>query len=329
MLQAERHAFGDYKEALESYFDRGWTDGLPIVPPTPEDVQGFLDYAGLKPDEILGAVPTREVTVTAEQVAINAVMAGCKAQYMPVVVASVIALCEEKANFHSTTGTLGGASHAVIVNGPIRNEIGIHSKAGCFGPGWRANATIGRALRLVIRNVGRAIPGFLDRAAFSTPARYSFCFGENEEDSPWLPLHVERGLPNGSDSVTVQSCLTMQSVWELRKSPEAVLDSICKAFRTKGVAGDRWLENSANVVVVMGTEHMRVFAEAGWSKKDMREYLYPKAVAPRQEGEGSVKLGSPEGVLFVAAGGPAVPESWILFPHLAWAVTKPIEPGGR
>src|SRR5262249_52736122 len=160
---------------------------------------------GLEPTEILGAVPTREVVVTAEHVAINAVMAGCRADYMPVVVAAVRAHLHEKANCHSTTGTLSGAAQLVIVNGPVRTELDINGRAGCFGPGWRANATIGRALRLVIRNVCRSIPYFLDRATFSTPARYSFCIGEDEEDSSWLPLHVERGFEPGTSAVTVQS----------------------------------------------------------------------------------------------------------------------------
>ena len=183
-LEAERHAFSDYDALLESYYERGWTDGMPVVPPTPEKVEEFLGVAGLAPNDVLGRVPTREVTCTAEQAAINAVMAGCRPDYFPAVVAAVRAHLEEKGNCHSTTGTLSGASQCLIINGPIRGEIGVASQAGCFGPGFRANATIGRALRLVIRNVCRAIPGFLDRASFSTPARYSFCFGEDEEESP-------------------------------------------------------------------------------------------------------------------------------------------------
>src|SRR5262249_45685433 len=191
MATAAVYEFADYDAAQEAFFERGWTDGLPIVPPTPDKVQRFLEYNGLHPDDVLGSVPTREVTVYAEGVAANAVMAGCKVEYFPVVVAATRALLEEKANFHSTTGTLGGAAHVVIVNGSIRAALEIECGQGCFGPGFRANATIGRAVRLVIRNVGYSIPGLLDRGTFSTPLRYSFCFGENEEDSPWVPLHVE------------------------------------------------------------------------------------------------------------------------------------------
>ena len=329
MLRAPQHNFQDNDEALESYFERGWTDGLPIVPPTPEKVQRFLDCAALPADQVLGAVPTREVTVTAEHVAINAVMAGCKVEYMPVVLAAVRAILEEKANFHSTTGTLAGAAHAVIVNGPIRNELNINCKAACFGPGWRANATIGRALRLVIRNVGRGIPGFLDRATFSTPARYSLCFGENEEDSPWAPWHVERGFPQGSNAVTVQSTLTRTSASDVSKRPDGILDAIARVVRRQGVTGDRWIGENANLVVVVGMEHMRIFSEAGWTKKQMREYLIPKITKPEDQYDRPVRIGKPEGILIVAAGGQGTATSWMLHPHLAWAITKPIEPPHR
>ena len=326
MGQAEQYSFESYDVAQEAYFERGWTDGLPVVPPTPEKVERFLDYAGLGRGDVLGSVPTREVTVTAEQAAINGVMAGCKAEYFPVIVAALRALTEEKGNFHSTTGTLTGAAQTVIVNGPIRTEIDINCKAGCFGPGWRANATIGRALRLVVRNVGRSIPGFLDRATFSTPARYSFCFGENEEDSPWVPLQVERGFTPDTSTVTVASCKHVSSAGEVaKKTPEATLDSIVTSIRRGGVSGDRWLGQKTNVVVVVGMEHMRVLSAGGWSKKDMRDYAYPRLMEPQRNGEARVNLGEAEGLLFVAAGGPGMPESWIIHPHLSWAITKPIE----
>ena len=184
------------------------------------------------PATIIGAVPTREVTVTAEHVAINAVMAGCRPEYMPVVVAAVRAHLHEKGNCHSTTGTLSGAAQVVIVNGPARIALDINCTAGCFGPGWRANATIGRALRLVIRNVCRAIPNFLDRGSFSTPARYSFCFGEDEEGSPWVPLGVERGVPEGTSAVTVASMMTMSSALDVTsRTPEGILDTVARTIK--------------------------------------------------------------------------------------------------
>jgi len=144
VLRADRLEYDDPLELIEDYHRRGWTDGLPIVPPTPEVVERFLGAAGLEPGDVLGAVPTREVVVTAEQAAINAVMAGCLPEYMPVVAAAVRAHLHEKANCHSTTGTLSGASQLVVINGPVRNELGVACAAGCFGPGFRANAAIGR-----------------------------------------------------------------------------------------------------------------------------------------------------------------------------------------
>lgn len=324
-IGATAHEYDSYQDLVEDYFARGWTDGLPIVPPTPELVESFLDYAGLPPDEVLGTVPTREVIATAEKVAINAVMAGCRREYFPVVVAAVRAHLSEKGNCHSTTGTLSGAAQLIVVNGPVRLEMDINCKAGCFGPGWRSNATIGRALRLVIRNVCRAVPNFLDRATFSTPARYSFCFGENEEDSPWVPLHVERGFDPSTSTVTVQSAMTVVAATDFSsRTPEGVLDSVSRTMKREGTAGDRWLHQEANVVLVVGPEHMRYFAESGWSKQDVRDYLWPRLQAPPGPGERPVRLGKPEGLLIVAAGGPGMAQTWVMLPHLAWAITEPV-----
>ena len=327
MLAAQRHPYADYDELLEDYYERGWTDGLPVVPPTPEKVEAFLAAAGLAPDEVIGEVPTREVVVTAEQVAINAVMAGCRADYTPVVVAACRAHLSEKGNCHSTTGTLSGAAQVVIVNGPIRHEIGVHSEAACFGPGFRANATIGRALRLVIRNVCRAVPGFLDRASFSTPARFSMCFGENEEASDWEPLHVQRGFAPDQSTATVHSVMKfIQGTDFTSRGPEGILDGNVRYMRQQGVGGDAWLGEGHNIVLVYGTEHHRYFIEEGWSKADMQAYLWPRLTAEATGPEDRrVNIGRPEGILVVAAGGPGMGETWILLPHLAWAITEPIQ----
>jgi hypothetical protein len=323
-LHAPAQEYRDYAELLEDYYARGWTDGLPVVPPTPEAVAQFLEVAELASDVVLGAVPTREVVVTAEHAAINAVMAGCRPEYMPVVVAAVRAHLNEKGNCHSVTGTLSGAAQAVVINGPARLHLDVNCKAGCFGPGWRANATIGRALRLLVRNVCRAVPNFLDRATYSTPARYSFCFGEDEEgSSPWVPMSVERGVPEGTSAVTVHSVMTMSSAVDLcSRTPEGVLDSIVTHIRARGVATDDWLGIDNTVMLVMGPEHRRFLVDAGWSKDDARSYLFPRL----KEGERPVRIGKPEGILIVGAGGPGMSETWVLFPHLAWAITEPVVP---
>lgn len=328
ILHARREEWPDADAFLEAAFARGWTDGLPVVPATPEKVERFLAVAGLSPEEVLGAVPTREVTVTAEHAAINAVMAGCAPEYFPVVVAAVRAHLDEHGNCHSTTGTLSGAAHAVIVNGPVRHEIGVACGAGCLGPGFRANATIGRALRLVIRNVCRAVPGFLDRATYSWPLRYSFCFGEDEEAGDWTPLHVQRGYAPEQSAVTVHSVMRMVSSWDsTSRTPEGVLDTIVADTRHYGFSGDEFLGEGIDVVYVMGREHQRFFFEAGWSKERMQEYLFDRLAAPTAgPHDRRFNVSHPEHVLIVAAGGAGMAETWILFPHLAWAVTRPVEP---
>jgi hypothetical protein len=322
-LEADQHEYGSYDELLEDYFERGWTDGLPIVPPTPEKVASFLAAARLDAKDVLGEVPTREVVVTAEQAAANAVMAGCKPEYMPAVVAAIRAHLHEMGNCHSTTGTLSGAAQAVIINGPVRQQLGVECGAACFGPGFRANATIGRALRLVIRNVCRAIPGVLDRASFSTPLRYQFCFGEDEEANDWTPLHIERGFAPEDSTVTVASVMNMMSAVDFHsRTPEGICDSILGVILSKFVATDKWLGDGTNLVLVIGPEHRRFFDRAGWSKDDIRDYMWPRF--HDDDGNKLVGLGKPEGLLIVAAGGDGMGESWLLFPHLAWAITEKI-----
>jgi hypothetical protein len=322
-----RSEWPDEETFREAAHDRGWTDGLPVVPATPERVAACLATVGLAADAVLGAVPTREVTVTAELAAVNAVMAGCLPEHFPVVVAAVRAHLDEHGNCHSTTGTLSGAAHAVIVNGPVCAELGIASGAGCLGPGFRANASIGRALRLVIRNACRAVPGGLDRATFSWPLRYSFCFGEDETVPGWRPLHVQRGHAPDESAVTVHSVMRMISAWDsTSRTPEGVCDSLVAETRVHGMSGDAFLGDGINVVYVVGKEHQRFFVDAGWSKERMQEYLWPRLTAPTAAPRDRwVNLGSPANILIVGAGGAGMAETWILFPHLAWAVTRPVE----
>ena len=327
-LAAEPHTYADYDELLEDYYERGWTDGLPVVPPTAEKVQRFLTLAGLEPDEILGSVPTRAVVVTAEHAAINAVMAGCRPEYFPAVVAAVRAHLDEMGNCHSTTGTLSGAVQTVIINGPFRNEWGVASGQGCLGPGCRPNATIGRALRLVIRNVCRAIPGFLDRASFSSPMRYSFCFAENEEASDWVPLHVQRGFAPEQSTVTVASFMNFVPATDMTsRTCVDIANSIVKTMRSKGIGGDKWLGQDHNVVAIVGKEHHRYFIEEGWSKADLQHYLWERIHEPTSGPDDRFcNIGHPEGILVVAAGGAGMAETWLLMPHLAHAITRVIEP---
>ena len=194
-LVSKGFEFDDAADAVEFYFERGWADGLPVVPPTDDTVRRFLDEAGRAPSDIVATEPTRGRVITAEKVAINVVMAGCLPEYMPVVLAAIEAMDQPKFNLHAITARTMGAAVLTVVNGPVAGRLGMNSGVNVFGPGCRPNATIGRAIRLVLTNVSGASPGELDKATLGHPGKYSFCIAEAEDVSPWSPLHVERGDP--------------------------------------------------------------------------------------------------------------------------------------
>ena len=181
-------------DPIEYYFERGWTDGLPVVPPTAEKIGAFLDAAGRSPSEILGTEPVRGRVVTLEKVAINAVMAGCRPEYFPVVVATIEAMLEPEHNLHAVTVSTMGAAPLLVVNGPVVDEIGLNSGVSVFGPGRRANATIGRAIRLTIMNVTGALPGDLDQSSLGHAGKYTWCIAEDESDQPLAAAPRRPGL---------------------------------------------------------------------------------------------------------------------------------------
>ena len=250
-LTSKRLEFASADEAIESYLERGWTDGLPVVPPTPVRVGDFLEYSGRPPSEIIGAEPTKGRVITAEKVAINAVMAGCLPEYGPVVLAAVEALCEPSFNLHAITVSTAGAAVLVAVNGPAASETGLNSGVSLFGPGHRANAAIGRAVRLVISNVTGAAPGVLDKATLGHAGKYTWCIAEAEETSPWEPLHVERGLPADQGAVTVFAGLSPIQVSNGESDwPEEILDSFTDAMFAAG-------PEQAEIVVVLSPNPAR------------------------------------------------------------------------
>jgi hypothetical protein len=327
-LASDAHSFDTYDDAVEYYFEVGWTDGLPIVPPTVERVETMLAAAAVEPDEVLGEVPTRNVTVTAEKAAVNAVMAGCRPDYFPVVLAAVRAFLQPMANAHSTTATLAGAAHVVLVNGPVRTELEINCGQACFGPGFRANATIGRALRLVIRNACRAVPGELDRASFSWPLRYSFCFGENEEASDWTPLHVQLGYAATDSVVTIQSILHFLPITEFEPDPDEIVAAIVAMSRFRGLMRDEWAGDGRSIVLVIGEEHHRRFVLAGWSKERLQETLWPLLTAESTaKYDNKLNLAAPDNIYVVAAGGPGLAQSWLFSPHLSCPTTELVRSG--
>jgi hypothetical protein len=321
MLTSKRIEAADAYEGMEAFYERGWTDGMPVVPPTPARVADMLDAANLAPETIVGSVPTREnLVITAEKLAINAVMAGALPEYMPVIAAAMRAMTDPLHNFHSHTATLSGAVQVTMVNGPVRKRLNINSQDGVFGPGWRANATIGRALRLTIRNVGRSVHGEFDRSAFSHPGRYSMCFGENEEDSPWPTLAEDAGLPKGTDAVTVYASMWQVPISCPSRDPAILMQRIGVGARAVTEAASNAADAAESVVnssfaatrqfmFVMGCEHLRVLQDAGLSKQAVREGLFKHMTDPAG-GTPPLPVRAPEAIMIVSVRGPAMPWTW-------------------
>jgi hypothetical protein len=276
-------------EAIETYFENGWSDGLPVVPPTREAVTTMLGGANLSPDDILGVEPVKGAVITAEKAAINAVMAGCKPDYMPVVVAAIEAITQPEFNLHGITVSTMGAAIMLIVNGPITEELEINSQVSAFGPGYRANATIGRAIRLIVMNVlGTRSNDGLDKATLGHPGKYSWCIGENEEALPadWEALHVTRGVDAGESAVTVVSGLSGTQFGEHEAStPEGILDAFAQRLYPMG-------PGVKQVILVICPEHAAHFTEAGWSKDQVGKYLYENAHKTASEW---IAMGLPSG----------------------------------
>ena len=279
VLTSDRIGAAGLAEAMEVCFARGWTDGLPVIPPTEERVREMLEHAAIEPQQIVGLFPVRRRVITAEKVAINAVMAGCLPTYFPVVVAAVEAITDEAYGLHLQSASTSGPTPLIIVNGPIRKGIGINCADSVFGPGFRANATIGRAIRLILQNCCGAIPGILDRATLGHPGRYSYCIGEHEEVSPWEPLHVERGLPREASAVTVISAESHYQInSRISNDPEVILLSVLDVMTTLGGGGAHPGED--RFTIILGPEHAETIGRAGWSKGEIRRFLFEKARRP-------------------------------------------------
>jgi hypothetical protein len=257
-------------EAIEYCYEQGWTDGLPVVPPTPALVERFLAETDRDPDEVLVRLAQFRRAATVRQVAVSAAMAGCRPEYLPVVLAAFEAVVDEgwpaAGAWQSTTG--GGP--LLIVNGPVRTELGFNSRGNVFGPGFRANATVGRAMRLAILNVFGVRPHELDQSTQGSPGKYSLCIAENEEDSPWEPLHVELG---SSPSDSVVSALHTRGIdfVDNRHTADArrILNDIGDSIARTGTV----LRLQKRVGVVIGPEHAQLLASQGMSKRDVKEYL--------------------------------------------------------
>jgi hypothetical protein len=315
--KSESYQLRDTAEAIEFCFEKGWTDGLPVVPPSERGIRAMLDGAALDATDEVVFVEHRNVSVTAEKVAINAVMAGCRPEYMPVIVAALEAMMDPKWGFHGPATSTGGAGVLMVVNGPAARDLGIHSGEDVFGPGWRANATIGRAVRLVMRNVLGCLPGTLDRSTVGHPGKYTYCIAENEAESRWTPLHVERGFLPEQSTVTVFAALAPHQYYnQLSRAAEGILTTLCAQMRISAGVGMQ-----PQYLLVFAGEHTMVLQRDGWTKEDIRRFCFDHTNISHEELKrihvmpGEVTAGddirmkslvaTPDDFLVVAAGGQA------------------------
>jgi len=315
---ADPHA-GDPAALIEAYFKKGWTDGLPVVPPTETAVAAMLAAAQLPAETVVGTIPGRNVRVTANRVAVNAVMAGCLPAYFPVVVAAIRGLTHPAFAYHGPASSTGGSAMVLIVSGPVAGELGINAADNAFGQGWRPNATIGRAVRLTMMNAMSTKPGLLDRATLGNPGKYAFCFAENSTYRPWEAFHVSRGFRDGQSAVTVYASNSLSQVYnQLATAPEALLLCFADALSHLGVPNILGFSQS---LVVFAGEHSEILRNAGWTRRQVQAFLagharrsvadfkraarLPGEIAASDETTWRYLFQSPEDLLIVCAGGQA------------------------
>lgn len=254
--------------------EKGWSDGLPVVPPTEARVAAMLEYCDRPWDQAIAKIPPRWGEATPLLLAANAVMAGCQPRYFPLFMLAIEAMCEEPLNLYGVQATTHMCAPLVIVNGPIVKELDINGGHNAFGPGWQANATIGRAIRLALVNIGGAIPALGDMSTFGSPAKYGYLVAENEAESPWEPLHVERGLPIDASAVTVIGAECPHNINDHESlTAEGLLTTVAGTMATAGVND---IYYKAQPLVIMGPEHAKM-AAGGFSKSEAKKFIQQRA----------------------------------------------------
>lgn len=344
-LATRRVDFASLEDEFEAMYDRGWSDGLPLVPPTEARVLRMLEGTTRTATDIVANVAPDLIDITVEKVAVNAVMAGCKPEYLPVVIAAVEAICNDEFNIHGITATTMSVGPVFVVNGPITKQIGMNSGINVFGQGNRANLTIGRAVNLIVRNVGGGRPGEIDRSAQGSPIKVGFAFPEDEDGTPWISLAEERGMAPGTNSVTAL-CLEGPRliVDQLSRTAESLTNLIAECLLTthspRMVAG-------IDALLVLSPEHMARYVDAGWDRARFRSELEERLMVNSDDiirGAGGIEEGLPAGFagtqlpkfrpggLHIAhAGGPAglfssIFAGWVSGPAGSVPVTKEIQP---
>ena len=294
-LRARKIELAESEDIMEACFERGWSDGLRVVPPTLLRVTRMLSGTDLSADEIIGSVPPDNKPCTVEKIAINAVMAGCKPDHLQVVIAALKAALQDEFCMHGLLCTTYFSAPVMIVNGPITQQIGMNSGVNALGQGNRANATIGRALQLIIRNVGGGMPGGIDRATLGTPGKYTFCFSEDESDTEWPSLAMDRGYNREDSVINLFAGSGVQPfVDQLSRQPESLVKNLGNSLRS--VANTRSF-GMADAMIVISPEHRRVLRQDNWTKADLKKALYDELITPGADiirGKDGIAEGMPE-----------------------------------
>lgn len=323
-LVSQHIEVADEFEAVQHlYLERGWSDGLPVAPPTPERVTALLSATDLDPQHVVAEIPPNWGAATVEKLAINAVMAGCLPEYLPVLIAAVEAISDPAFNLYGVQATTHPCAPLIIVNGPIREALGLNCSSGAYGPGWRANATVGRALRLVLFNVGGGYPGVGDMATQGAPSKYSYCVAENEEQNPWEPLHVERGFRPEQSTVTVLAGEPPHNIND--HSGRSAVDVLTIVAGAMAVTGANNAYTGGETLLALGPEHAQTIAKDGFSKRDVKEWLHEHARIPlerytrdtmmerfRRIPDAPVPMvTTPDDLAVIVLGGPGKHSSWV------------------
>lgn len=336
---------GSLEDVFQKYIDEGWSDGLPIMPPTEEAVAAMLRYTDRAPHDPMPPLSPNRNESTVHAVAVNAVMAGCRPEYFPVVLAACDAIAEPDFNLYGIQATTNPVAVMIMVNGPIAQELGFNGGGNCFGPGIRANATVGRAVRLAMINIGGAAPRTMDKATAGSPGKYTMCIAENEAESPWEPYHVERGFARETSTVSAISTTGTQNVLDLAsRKAWGILRTFASACAT---VGHQNVQLGGGPTIAFCPEHAEILAEGGFSKDDVRRALYETSRVPTKDfppetlngmvrhrrpryfgtehPDGAIPLAdSPEEITIIVAGGPG-PHS-VVMPSFGEATMVPIRP---
>ena len=257
----------------ELYYRRGWTDGLPVVPPTLGRVEDMLRFTDMAPAAVVAELDPLKGQASVERIAANAVMAGCESEHLPVVLAAVAAIAEPEFNLRGVQTTDENVAPLIIVNGPVARDLDINSGFGALGPGWRANAAIGRALRMVMNNIGGGWPGAVSFAGLGQPARYTLCLAENADQSPWQPLHVELGFDTKVSTVTAGRAETVINVTGGLADLASVMGSAASLFA---------MLHNGKVTVLLAPFVAGEMARDGWTKDDVKTYLHEHGRMPAE-----------------------------------------------